>query len=182
MNSGRVAIRYAKALLMLGNNKGISPLLYDHTKTLIQLIQSSDSLVDLMRNPSIRLADKLSAINRALSGSICEELIQFLNLLIKRNRFEYAFNSLLLFRDLYRAENGILDVQIETALELSTVELQGIESFIKSKYSKSIELSVVLKPQLVGGYVVIVEGKILDYSVAGQLSQIKKSMGLSFSN
>jgi len=181
MNSGKVAIRYAKGLLKFGNEKGISKQLYLDTLKVINAVRESESLNTVMGNPSIDIDRKIDVLNKAFS-SIEPQLLEYLSMIVRRRRVEYLLNSLLLFRDLYRRENNILEVQIEAATSLSDKELKEIEDFIRQKYSKSIELTIVHKPELIAGYIMIVEGKILDYSVSGQLAQYKKSLGLSFSN
>lgn len=181
MNSGKVAIRYAKGLLKFGNEKGIAKPLYLDSLKVINTVRESESLNTVMGNPSIDLDRKIDVLNKVFS-SIEPQLLEYLSMIVRKRRVEYLLNSLLLFRDLYRRENNILEVQIETATGLSDKELKEIEDFIRQKYSKSIELTIIHKPELIAGYIMIVEGKILDYSVSGQLAQYKKSLGLSFSN
>ncbi|MGE0078371.1 MAG: ATP synthase F1 subunit delta [Bacteroidales bacterium] len=181
MNSGRVAIRYAKGLLKFGNQKGISDQLYVDAITLIQVIKNSESLVNLLGDPTISYNQKIEILRKSLSD-VHPDFIEYLSMIVQKGRFEYIHNSLLLFCDIYRIENNILHVIIESANILPEQELKEIESFIVQKYNKSVELVSIIKPELIAGYVLIVDGKILDYSVSGQLVQCRKSLGLSFSN
>ncbi|MGD9977287.1 MAG: ATP synthase F1 subunit delta [Bacteroidales bacterium] len=179
MNSGRVAIRYAKGFLKFGNQNEISDRLYADTLTLIHTLKESVPLVELMENPSVPFGQKEVVLRNVLSNSIHPSTLNFLNMMVKRGRFEYLLNSLFLFRDLYRKQNSIVEAQVESAENLGNEELQGIERLISSKFNKKTELSVTVKPELIAGFIVIVEGKILNFSVSGQLLQFKKSLGLT---
>lgn len=182
MNSGRVAIRYAKGLLKFSNERGVSLNLYKDAFSLIQILKESKSLNDLMENPSIENSEKLKILEKSLSDKIHPYFIEFLRMVIIRGRFEHTLNALYLFRDLYRKQNDILEVQVESVERLSDTELMEIESFVQKKFNKKTEMSTIIKPQLIAGYIVIVEGKIMDFSVSGQLSRFKKTLGLSVAN
>lgn len=182
MNSGRVAIRYAKGLLKFSNERRVSTELYKDALSLIQILMESKSLNNLMSNPTVVSADKLKILERALSDKVHPYFIEFLRMVVLRGRFEHTLNSLYLFRDLYRRENDILDVQVECVEKLSEKELVEIDTFIQQKFNKKTEISIIIKPELIAGFIVIVEGKILDFSVSGQLSSFKKTLGLSVAN
>lgn len=182
MNSERVAIRYAKGLLKFSNERGVSLDLYKDAFSLIQIITESKSLNDLMGNPSIENSDKLKILEKSLSDKVHPYFIEFLRMMIHKGRFDHTLNALYLFRDLYRKQNNIIEVQVESVESLSDIELKEIVSFVQKKFNKKIELSTIIKPQLIAGYIIIVEGKIMDFSVSGQLSRFKKTLGLSVAN
>lgn len=182
MSSGRVAIRYARGLFKFANERGLAQVFYADAQTLIHILKDSELLSELINNPLIVSDKKVDVLKNAFAGSINPAFYEFISIIVKKGRFEYLLNSLLLFRDLYRAENAIVDVQIESANPLSDKELSKIDSLIQSHFSKKTELTVTIKPQLIAGFILIVEGKIMDYSVTGQLLQFKKSFGLTQSN
>lgn len=181
MNSSRVAIRYAKGLFKFAQEQGVSDVLYTDSKKFIKILKETDSLAELIQNPSITPVQKVDVFRKVLSDSIHPYFFDFLVTIVKKGRFDYLINSLLLFEDIYRSENGIVEVQIESASELSETELKGIESAVNRHFNKQTEITLTVKPQLIAGFILIVEGKIMDYSVSGQLSQIKKSFGLTLS-
>lgn len=182
MNSARVAIRYARGLFKFANERSLAEVFYADTKMLIQILKDTESLSELINNPLIPSDKKVGVLKKAIADSINPAFYEFLSLIVKKGRFEYLLNSLLLFRDLYRAEKGIVDVQIESANPLSNKELSIIDGLVQSYFNKKTELTVNIKPQLIAGFILIVEGKIMDYSVSGQLLQFKKSFGLTQSN
>lgn len=182
MNSARVAIRYARGLLKFANERGLAEVFYADAQTMINLLKDTKSLTELINNPLIVSDKKVEVLKKVISDSVNPDFYEFISIIVRKGRFEYLQNSLLLFRDLYRAENGIVDVQIESANPLSDKDLNTIDGLIQSFFNKKTELTVTIKPQLIAGFILIVEGKILDYSITGQLLQFKKSFGLTHSN
>lgn len=179
MNSGRVAIRYARGLFKYASERGLADDFYADAQSLIQILKNSESLDELINNPLIVSNKKVDVLKKAFADSVNPAFYEFIGIIVRKGRFEYLLNSLLLFRDLYRAQNGIVDVQIECANLLSESELRKIDSLIQSHFKKKTELTVTVKPQLIAGFILIVEGQIMDYSVTGQLMQFKKSFGLT---
>lgn len=182
MNSGRVAIRYAKGLLKFANECNLADEFYSNSLTLIQILRESESLPHLINNPLISSEKKLEILKRSIAQSINANFFDYINIIIRKGRFEYFLNSLLLFRDLYRAEKGILEVQVESASQLTDMEISAINDLIKNHFDRKTELFVTVKPQLIAGFILIVEGKIMDYSVTGQLLQFRKNFGLTQSS
>lgn len=182
MNSGRVAIRYARGLFKFSNERGLDEVFYADAQTLIHILKDSESLSELINNPLIVSDKKVDVLKKVIADSINPAFYEFISIIVKKGRFEYLLNSLLLFRDLYRSEKGIVDVQVESANPLTDNELNTINNLIQSHFNKKTELTVTIKPQLIAGFILIVEGKIMDYSVTGQLLQFKKSFGLTQSN
>ena len=77
--------------------------------------------------------------------TLCPEFYEFISIIVKKGRFEYLLNSLLLFRDLYRFEKGIVEVQVESANSLTDNELNTIDSIIQSHFNKKTELTVTCR-------------------------------------
>ncbi|HNV52331.1 MAG TPA: F0F1 ATP synthase subunit delta, partial [Tenuifilaceae bacterium] len=109
MNSGRVAIRYARGLFKFANERGLAEVFYADAQTLIHILKDSESLSELINNPLIVSDKKVDLLKKTIAGSINPEFYEFISIIVKKGRFEYLLNSLLLFRDLYRSEKGIVD-------------------------------------------------------------------------
>lgn len=179
MSSGQIAIRYANALLQLGNEKGIAGDLYADAQLLSDSFAENSQLVELLDDPSSSIAQKVDALKRSLGGKINSVLVDFLVVMVQKHRANYTYNALLLFLHQYRIQNNILEVKVESAKSLGEKELQRITQYITSTYKKSVELTSEVNPDLVAGIVIIVDGKMVDLSVAGQLKNVRKTLGVN---
>lgn len=179
MSSERIAVRYANALLRYANEKGIAEELYANTDILVELFNNGDSIKEFLVTPASPIPQKVEMIQKVLNGRVHSVLIDFLTILVKNHRASKAYNALLLFRHLYRSNNNILELRIETAHELEKEEIENISQFVKKTYQKELEVSVAVKPELIGGVLIIVGDRIMDLSVVGQLKSIRKSLGVN---
>jgi F-type H+-transporting ATPase subunit delta len=64
------------------------------------------------------------------------------------------------------------------AVEPEDEFVENIKKYILKEYSDNIaiELSTVLDPGIIGGFILNIDGKQLDLSVQGELNNIRKSI------
>jgi len=176
MNTGRISVRYAKALFDLATEKNSAKEVYDHSLIVSNIIGSSTELYEVLHNPVISPSEKEKIINSILAGKVNPILGSFISLMVKKRREAYIINALLVYRKLYRENVGIVNVVIETPADLEEETKNSILAFVKKKFNKIPELEVRKSPELIGGFIVEVEGLLIDLSVSGQLASIKKAL------
>ena len=75
---------------------------------------------------------------------------------------------------LYREAFGIASVEIVSAIDLSDTEISGILDVVKRQLGgKTMEQSVKVDPQLIGGFTVSVDGMVLDASIKNELKKLR---------
>jgi len=96
--------------------------------------------------------------------------------MVKKRRESHILNALLIFRKIYREKVGLIRVIIETPSVLEEETQKNILTFVKNKFNKIPELEVRQKPSLIGGFIVEVEGLLIDLSISGQIAKVKKAL------
>ena len=66
--------------------------------------------------------------------------------------------------------------EVTSALPLSTDEMDAVKTDILSKVGSQATISFRVDPNILGGLVIRVGGKVLDASVAGQLESLRQSI------
>jgi F-type H+-transporting ATPase subunit b len=66
--------------------------------------------------------------------------------------------------------------EVTSALPLSTEEMDSVKKDIISKVGNQATVSFRVDPNILGGLVIRVGGKILDASIAGQLESLRQSI------
>ena len=176
MSSGRVATRYAKGLLKHGTQKGNSPEIFASVQFMIRILDEVKMLREFIDNPAFSTDEKCNKIKELVGDQKHTDIVNFIQLLLKKHREEYLYNSLHIFRNLYLRENNILDVVIESVNELDDNVVSRIEAYISSQFGKKCEIKVEVNPALIAGIVILVDGKVIDYSVKGQLEGFRKKL------
>ncbi len=176
MNTGRISVRYAKALYDLANDTNVAKEVYDHSYTVSKTIYSSSDFYYILHNPVILPSEKERIIKSIFGDKVNPLLTSFIALMVKKRRESYIINALLVYQKIYREKAGIVKVVIETPAELGEDEKNSILAFVKSKFNKIPELEVRQVPNLIGGFIVEVEGLLIDLSVSGQLANMRKAL------
>lgn len=175
MPNPRLAARYAKSLLDLSVEKGQLEQVYADMQWLQDVCKSSRDFANMLRSPIIK-SDVKGKIIRAVTQAHLSELTQAFNqLLVTKNRESYLPEICSAFIKTYKEQKGIKTVQLTTATPASTEVKQSIlEQVKKSGGYTQVELQEKVDPALIGGFVLQVDDKLIDASVAYDLKAIAK--------
>jgi len=100
----------------------------------------------------------------------------FLLLLAEKNRAGEADEIAREFEQLVAQAEGILDVQVTTAVELSDQEARDVIEQIESASGRKVEASHSVDPDLIGGIVLQAGSLRLDASIRGRLDRLRREM------
>ncbi len=176
MNTGRISVRYAKALFDLANDSHVAKEVYEHSYAVSKTIDSNSDFYYVLHNPVIVPSEKERILTKVLGNKVHPMLTSFIALMVRKRRESYIVNALLVFQKIYREHAGLVKVVIETPAELGDDTKNRILEFVKNKFNKAPELEVRLVPELIGGFIVEVEGLLIDLSVSGQLARVRKAL------
>lgn len=176
MNTGRISVRYAKALYDYSIAEKAAKEVYSDSNIVSEIIDSSSDFYNILNNPVILISEKERIISKVLMDRVHPILTKLIVLMVKKRREAYIKNALLVYRKIYREGEGIVKVVVETPVELSDDSKNRILSFVKNKFNKTPEIEVKIVTDLIGGFIVEVEGLLIDLSVSGQLAKVRKAL------
>lgn len=120
---------------------------------------------------------KKEEIVKAIFGNKVDSLsVNFLLLLIERGREEYIKEILEDYQNLENQKNGVVKVEITTAVELSKDEKESLKEKIDGYTGLKSTAVYKLDRNLIGGFVVKISDVILDASIKRQLELLKKKL------
>lgn len=150
MNTGAISKRYAKALLELSRESGRGER--DYTQAL--------ALLDHPEEKPAKLEEDI------------EKLVQ---LLIRNGRMPYVKFILRSFVDLYRKKNGIVEVCLTMAFPSPGLE-EKLRQTLASTIGGTILFTSKVDPDLIGGFVLEVDDRMLNASAKSQLEKIRRKL------
>jgi len=175
MKGTKVAPRYAKALLELAIDGDQVTAIRNNMIDVLSAIKQSHDLQLLVASPIVRW-DKKIAVFRAVFSHFEEMSIQFIELITKKRReyllpeiaqaYQYQVNQYL----------GITPVTIVSATTLDEATREAIIEKIRHYVSGTVEITQTIDPELLGGFLIQMNGKQIDASVANQLNQLKQQL------
>lgn len=174
MLNTRVAGRYAKSLIDLSIEQNSLDTIYQDILFLKSLLKNRE-LVLMLKSPIVTGDKKQNVLDALTAGKISNLTAQFNTLLIKKGRESNVPEILDAFIDQYKKYKNIRVVKLTTATPVSEEMKQSIIGKVQTMGDMSnIELVSIVNPDIIGGFVLQVGDKVLDSSVAHELSNISK--------
>jgi F-type H+-transporting ATPase subunit delta len=173
MSVTRVAHRYAQALLDLSTEKNVVEKVNADMLQLSSVCKDSQDFVNLLSSPIVD-SNKKSEIFKAIFDSKMEKMsMEFMELILKNSRENIIPEIAKGFVSLYKKKNNILDVTVISATKLDIATKDQIITKIKASFDGTIEMIEKVDPELIGGFIVRIDDKQIDASIASQLSNLK---------
>jgi F-type H+-transporting ATPase subunit delta len=166
---------YARALYEAAKDKDRLDAVREELADFVQAQREVPELRELLRNPQLDHRVKASALEELLGGD--EELVRnFLLLLAEKNRAGEVEEIAREFEQMVALEEGILDVELTTAVELSDEEARDVIKQIEKASGRKVEASRRVDPDLIGGIVLQAGSMRLDASVLGRLNRLRTEL------
>lgn len=174
VGEGRIARRYAVALFKSAGGK--LEVYFDEAKQLLEIWRTQPNFSRLLLAPHLLTEEKKAFLERFLKGKAEPVWLGFFGLLIDKGRIGYfpqmAENFILLAEE----AKGIMRARVQTAVALGERETESLKAKLEKKTGKRILLLPEVKPELLGGMVVILKDQIIDGSVRQRLNELKEQL------
>jgi F-type H+-transporting ATPase subunit delta len=176
MYHGKIAVRYAKALLNSAADQGKLDQVRVDMDALLKIIREVPELKNLLLSPVIEPSKKSAILVEVFKGKVDPLTLAFLQMNIKNKREEFIPSMARMFLEFYKEEKGIKSVTITTAVPVDAVTRTSLVKMIEDAYNAKVELGENINDKLIGGFVLKIEDVQLDASVAGQLKKIRQDL------
>jgi F-type H+-transporting ATPase subunit delta len=166
---------YARALYEAAKEQDKLDAVREELGDFVEAQRQVPELRELLRNPQLDQRLKASALEELLGGD--EALVRnFLLLLAEKNRVGEIDEIAREFDRLVAEAEGILDVELTTAVELSDEERRDVIAQIEKASGRKVEATQRVDPDLIGGLVLQAGSLRLDASVRGRLDRLRQEL------
>ncbi len=171
----RAAIRYAKAVYEIADEENFINEVYSDMNCINELNSASLDFRNLLSNSQIDYSEKKKAILSLIDNSnfLIEKLI---DLLILNKRITIISDIANSFTQLYNRRNNIKEATIITALPIDDEMESKILSIINIDDLKSVSLTNIVDPDIIGGFIIRFDGKEYNASVKQNLNNLKTEL------
>ncbi|MBD8081822.1 ATP synthase F1 subunit delta [Chryseobacterium caseinilyticum] len=179
MLTSKVAKRYAQGLLEFTNESGQTATVFSEMKDVKKLMSESEDLNKFFKTPYIDAKKKVEVAKEIFKGlsPVSQNLI---TLVIKHGRENHLKHIAQEFINKVEDINGVQRVTLTTATQLSNDNLNEIlKSSNLVKPNSNFDINVIVKPEILGGYILRVGDQQVDASVKSKLNNIKKDFHLN---
>lgn len=175
MLNPRLAGRYAKSLVDLAIERDQLQVVHDDMQYLGAIMKQSRKFLTLLQSPVVSSERKSKILDALTTNKISDLTKTFTHLLISKNREFYLPEIVKAYIEQYNVIKGIHKVKLTTALEVSDEVKNSIVNKIKADTNvNNIEIETLVKPELIGGFVLEFNNNLVDASIQRDLRDVKK--------
>jgi F-type H+-transporting ATPase subunit delta len=166
---------YANALFEAAQETGrLEPVSAD-LHAFVDAVEQIRELRALLESPEVDSGEKIKALRAILADA--DKLVRnFVLLLVEKGRIHELDEIVREFDGLVAVEEGILDVELTTAVELSDDEAKKLLGQIEQVSGRRLRATRAVDPMLIGGFVLRAGSRRADASVRGRLEGLRREL------
>lgn len=172
-----IADRYADALVEIA--KG-GQLTFEKISTDLGLINNtltqSKDLNEFLTNPIVSTEDKKLIIEKVFSGEIDVLIVNFLKVLVDKNRFTVFGEVLESYNKSLDDVNNISRIKVTSAVELSKEAKSKLKKKLETKLKKNVLLDLDINSDIIAGLVIKIGDNIIDMSLKHKLEDLSRNI------
>lgn len=176
MNHSLISVRYAKALFKLVKEQGLQDNVNNDLHLVASIIERNKELEIFLKNPLYKAVQKKEIVSTLFASKTEGLTLKFLFLVLEKGREDLLLQIIRNYGDLYRKEQRILRVVYTAANMPDAVFEAKLKSQLETLLKSRIELTVKEKKELIGGFTLLVDGKLVDTSISSKLKKIQKHL------
>ena len=175
MSAIRAAIRYAKAILDIAHDKGMTAEVNNDMTVIASTIGSNAELNAFIQNPTTTVEVKNNALAEVFSNmnGVTKSLFQLLN---ANKRFEILGDIALEYNKLFEEMNGIEKAFVTTAIPMDAALEAKVMTKILTFLNKKIIIENIVDPAIIGGFILRIGDQQYNASVANRLQVLKREL------
>lgn len=177
MLDGGVSRRYARALFDVAEGAGTVDEVEEEFKAVTSLIDGDGEVKHFWTSRAVQAEAKKATIEASFGGhGIGRPVLNFLKVVVDKGRESSLPGMLTEYSRLADDHRRVVDVEVRSATELGSATCERIGKGVEASLGKKVRLRVMVEPELIGGIVVRIGDRVMDGSVAGRLTALKRTM------
>ena len=174
-----VDLTYGTALVEAAREVGKEDQILEEAQAVVQLIEDEPDLHQFINYPGVSADEKKEVLKNIFEGRICEELLNFIYILVDKRRTMNFERIIKVYKGLIEHEEGFSYGTVYTVKPLSDERLAELEEQTSKLLQMNVKLVNEIDPKLLAGFKILVEGKIIDASYRKKFDELASQMNLS---
>jgi F-type H+-transporting ATPase subunit delta len=171
-----LAKRYAAAMLAVALKEGAVAQVEEQLLALREAYRSDVTFRRALGQPRIPKASRKRLLRKPFEGRTIPAFLDFLDLLVDKNRFRLIPDIAESFDLLADATHGIVRVQVSAAFPLSGAQEKALHERLKAVTGKKVEMRVGVDRRLKGGISIRIGDQVLDGTVLNRLKGLRERL------
>lgn len=167
---------YADALFDIASETDSFELYKTQLGQIIEVLESSEDLRIVVSNSSISLFKKIEIFKSVFGGKIEPKLLNFLNVLLEKGRFDELKSIFLAYEDRLAKRDNLKVVEVFSPIKLNFENKSNV--LFKLEYKLGCEIVPVWKidESLIAGLAFKLDDTVIDTSLKAKLKDLEKNI------
>ena len=139
----------------------------------LSLMVQDDTFAAYISQPELSKDEKVGAFWKVIGEQHSEYVKNFLTLLAENDRLALLPEISAEYETLKAQGNNTVDVVIESAYPLTTVQEQLLIDRLEKRFNSSVHATVEVKPELIAGVVIRAGDQVIDDSALNKLEKMR---------
>ena len=174
-----VDMTYGTALFEAAEELGKVDQIRDESEEILRVFDEEDDLFRFVNYPAISAEEKKKVLQNVLQGRVCDELLNFLFVLIDKRRIGQLPRIVRVYKDLVDREEGVAYGTVYSAVPLDETRLAEIEEETSKLMKEKVRLTNEIDQSLLAGIRILVEGKVIDASYRKRFDEMASQLNIS---
>ncbi|MBO4879512.1 MAG: ATP synthase F1 subunit delta [Clostridia bacterium] len=167
---------YGNAIFLLAEEEGMLDEVMIGLDSCRKIFEENPEYRDFLGTPSIPIGERLDAVRSAFDGKLPDRVTDFVCLLTERGYIRFFPDCVENFENEYNRRFDIAVADVVSAKPLGVSERQALRDTLEARTARRIKLNCTVDPELVGGLVVKIDGKLFDGSIRARITDILEEM------
>lgn len=178
MSGKRAAIRYAKAILSLAQDKNEVEAVNNDMRLIASTVSQSQDLADVLNSAVVKITEKKQALLKIFPDvtTITKELFNVLTVNKRLNLLDGVAQS---YEELYQAQSGKESAIVTTAFPITAELEQKVLEKAKQFTTKTVQITNIIDEDILGGFILRIGDLQYNASVANKLNRLKREFTLN---
>lgn len=167
--------RYALALFELSEENNSLKATLDQA-ILVKNALTEEEVQSYLVHPHVSDTEKKKLFKQAFSDNIGQLLMDFLFLMVDKNREALITPSLSELIHRINRHFNKTEAIVVSARELTETQVENIRALLENKTNMEIELKTRIDSDIMGGFYILIEGRVFDRTVRTDLITMREKL------
>ena len=168
---------YAEALFSVAEAEGVLAEVEDELFQFMKVVESDVALRESLTDIAIPAERKRALLQDLLGTRANPQTVNLLGFIVEQNRARELGQIVESLLQLAAERRQRALAEVRTAVPLSDSQRKALEKALSKATGRTVELKVLVDPDVIGGIVARVEGQVFDGTVRTRLQEAKEQLG-----
>lgn len=175
--ASKIAAPYSRALFDFSVEKNIMHQITADFQNLDSFLDEATELTEYLNNPIVNQDAKREILTRTLQSQLNSETFKFLMVLINRKRINLLKPIISNYLELVYETASIKMIEVSTAFPFTNLQKNSLIQKLKElTNAREIRLVITVDANLIGGFLIKTESKVIDFTIKNQLQNLAKHL------